>query len=71
MEVQIRLNDARCASKTSKWVQTLNELNDAMKAVAGIDEWAKGVEDQLSTITTSLEYIAKVERTSTVNSPAK
>ena len=52
-------------------MQTLNELNDAMKAIAGMDEWAKGVEDQLSSITTSLEYIAKEERTSTVNSPAK
>mmetsp|Transcript_10474 Transcript_10474/g.13115 ORF Transcript_10474/g.13115 Transcript_10474/m.13115 type:complete len:132 (-) Transcript_10474:2201-2596(-) len=54
---------------TNKWLKTLTEMNEALKQIGDVDAWAENIESQLSNITTSLEYIAKVERTSSVSTP--
>ena len=48
-------------------MKTLSEMNEALKHIGDVDTWAQGIEEDLATITTSLEYIAKVERTDSIS----
>ena len=48
--------------QTQNWVQLVDGFNDKLKELGDIENWSRTIETDMMTLSSSLEYIYKVNR---------
>ena len=48
--------------QTQNWLQLVDGFNDKLKELGDIENWSKSIETDMKTISSSMEYIYKVNR---------
>ena len=48
--------------QTQNWLQLVEGFNDKLKELGDIENWSKSIETDMKTISSSMEYIYKVNR---------
>ena len=48
--------------QTQNWLQLVDGFNDKLKELGDIENWSKSIETNMKTISSSMEYIYKVNR---------
>jgi len=57
---QLHLNATNFAKQTTAWLQMIESFNNSIKEVGDVENWAKTIEGDMKTISTTLEYTYKV-----------
>jgi len=52
-------NAAQFTKQTQQWLSLIENFNTALKELGHVQSWAKAIESDVKTITTSLEYVYK------------
>ena len=50
------------SGKTQNWLHLVDGFNDKLKELGDMESWSKSIEIDMKTISSSLEYIYKVNR---------
>ena len=59
---ELHVQTTRFAKQTAQWLQLVERFNSSYDELGDVEQWTKGVESDLSTISTSLEYVASVTK---------
>jgi len=57
---QLHLNATNFSKQTSAWLQLIDSFNNSLKEVGDVESWAKTIETDMRTISSTLEYAYKV-----------
>jgi len=52
----LSVNASQFAKQTQQWLSLVENFNTALKELGHVQSWAKAIESDVKTITTSLEY---------------
>jgi len=52
-------NATQFTKQTQQWLSLIENFNTALKELGHVQSWAKAIESDVKTITTSLEYVYK------------
>jgi len=55
-------NANQFAKQTGQWLTLVDNFNSALKELGHVQSWAKAIESDVKTITTSLEYVYSVRQ---------
>lgn len=57
---QLHLNATNFSKQTSAWLQLIDSFNNSLKEVGDVESWARTIETDMRTISSTLEYAYKV-----------
>ena len=59
---QLHTNATDFAKQTQNWLSLVRTFNDTLKDLGDVKNWAKSIEDDMRTVSSTLEYTYKVNR---------
>jgi len=59
---QLHTNATDFAKQTQNWLHLVRTFNDTLKDLGDVKNWAKSIEDDMRTVSSTLEYTYKVNR---------
>ena len=59
---ELHAQTSQFAKQTAQWLQLVERFNASYEELGDVEQWTKGVESDLQTISTSLEYVASVTK---------
>jgi len=57
---QLHLNATNFSKQTTAWLQLIDSFNNSLKEVGDVENWARTIEGDMRTISSTLEYSYKV-----------
>jgi len=67
---QLHLNATNFSKQTSAWLQLIDSFNNSLKEVGDVESWAKTIETDMRTISSTLEYAYKVNSEANTQQPS-
>ena len=59
---QLHTNATDFAKQTQNWLNLVNSFNGTLKDLGDVENWSKTIEEDMKTISSTLEYTYKVNR---------
>ncbi|GBN60827.1 Biogenesis of lysosome-related organelles complex 1 subunit 1 [Araneus ventricosus] len=57
---QLHANVTNFAKQTAQWLQLVENFSQVLKEIGDVENWARSIENDMSTISSALEYAYKV-----------